>query len=156
MGIFMTASLIISITASLGIYLYLEKLKKTLLFILIFDNIPYYSPLTYSVFEHLKTDYLSGFHGVSSAELKAYDFLKNNTDKDSRILLINQEKYVLYASIANDLAQRDLYLSGEGVSQLKTKEIIEREERVNIYNILKMAQWQDHCFREVLLSMLHI
>jgi hypothetical protein len=132
---FMTASLILTITISLNACLFLSKLKKIPMFIfltlIILLTVPSWAQSTYY---NLSLNFFSGFHGISNPELKSYEYLKNNTPKDSMILLIDQKKYVQYSSIANVLTERNLYLSGEGVSQVKTPEIQKREEEVKIVN----------------------
>ena len=60
------------------------------------------------------------------------NYLKNKTAENSLVLLLGEKNYVVYSSIASVLSQRNLFLSGEGVSQLNTPEIIRRRNEVSV------------------------
>jgi hypothetical protein len=126
---FLASSLILAITVSLNISLYLTKANKFIQLLVVLVIVILILPRwASSIAEYLKIDYFSAFHGVSNKELQAYDYLKNNTAKNSLVLVVNQESYVDFASIASVLSERNLFFSGEGVSQKVTSEIIRRKK----------------------------
>ena len=84
-----------------------------------------------SASSNFRLEYLSGYHGVTNAELEGYNFLKNDTHLNSTLLLVDEPSYVHYASLANVLTQRNLFFSGTGVSQIITPEYLRREKDVN-------------------------
>jgi len=135
---FMTASMILAITVSLNLTPFLVKLNKKMLFIAIAILFVLVLPRwVRAINENIDTVYLSGNSGISNAELNAYSFLKNNTPENSNLLLIGQQRYVHYSSIVNVLAERNLFFSGEGVSQIITPEIKRRENDVNFIKLSK-------------------
>lgn len=77
---------------------------------------------------YIYDEYFVPFHGISDSELETFNFLKNDTPQGSVVLVMGQHKYVAYASVVSLFAQRDLYLSGEGVRQQKTPVISHRED----------------------------
>lgn len=77
---------------------------------------------------YIHDEYFEPFHGVSNAELASFNFLRNQTPQHSVVLVLGQMKYVAYASDISFFANRDLYLSGEGVRQQKTSVILHRED----------------------------
>ncbi len=79
--------------------------------------------------EYISSEYFSGFHGISNAEIASYAFLATKTSPQATILFANQKTYS-YASIANLLVNRDIFLSGNGVRQIITPEIAKRREEV--------------------------
>lgn len=129
---FMVTSLILGLLVSLSISLYLPKNKiiaSVLVLLIIVITIPRWIDSTN---RYLQTDYFSGFHGISNQELAAYNFLKNKTPENSMVLLIDQKKYVFYSSVVSVLTQRNLFLSGTGVSQVRTTEFERRKQNVEI------------------------
>ncbi len=80
-----------------------------------------------SLTSSLDNEFFQPFHGISSSELASYAFLQNKTPPKSVVLILGQQKYVAYSSVISLFANRDLYLSGEGVRQKKTPIIIHRE-----------------------------
>jgi hypothetical protein len=82
---------------------------------------------------YFKADYLSPFHGISSLELNAYNYLRNNTLENSKLLLIDQPSYNTCSavSIAKVLTGRNLYFSGTGVSGVVFPEYLRREKDVS-------------------------
>ena len=126
-------SLILTILASLNLSVMLSKLNKAVIImifvlIIIFMFPSYINFMTY----YFKADYLSSFHGISSSELKSYDYLKNNSSKNSMLLLIDQPSYSDCAavSIAKVVTQRNLFFSGTGVSGVVFPEYLRREKDV--------------------------
>jgi hypothetical protein len=121
-------SLVLAILVALNISLLLSKFNKIIMLvivgIIIIITIPRW---IYSVNLYLQVNYLSGFHGVSSMELKSYEYIKDNTPKDSNVLLIGQAYAVSFSSIGSVFTERNLFLGGTGVSQLNTPEILERK-----------------------------
>jgi hypothetical protein len=129
---FMVSSLILAIIASLNISLYLPKNKIIASLLIIFIIVLVIPRWFNSTYGYLRTDYFSGFHGISNQELMSYDYLKKNTPQDSTVLLIGQKNYILYSSIVNVLTQRNLFLSGAGVGQVITPEIKRRKQIAEI------------------------
>jgi len=126
-------SLVLTILASLNLSVMLSKLNKAAIImifvlIIIFMFPSYINFMTY----YFKADYLSSFHGISSSELKSYDYLKNNSSKNSMLLLIDQPSYSDCAavSIAKVVTQRNLFFSGTGVSGVVFPEYLRREKDV--------------------------
>lgn len=85
-----------------------------------------------SVTGYIHDEYFVPFHGVSNTELATFNFLKNNTSQNSIVLVLGQTRYVAYASDISLFAERDLYLSGEGVRQQKTPVILHREDVLHL------------------------
>lgn len=135
---FMTSSLILSILVSLNLSVLLAKFNKVVAILVVFIVIAFTIPRwIYSVNYYLQADYFSAFHGVSNSELRAYDFLKNNTPKNSELLLVDQPAYTSYSSLASVLTERNLFFSGTGVSQVVTPEYLRREEDVALIKTSK-------------------
>jgi hypothetical protein len=129
---FMPISIVLSIIISLNLALYLPKnkiIKGILILAIVVIVIPRWF---YSINVALNADYFSGFHGISNSELSTYNFLKNKTPENSLLLLLGEKNYVVYSSIANVLSERNLFLSGEGVSQVVTQEIARRRADVKL------------------------
>lgn len=137
---FLPAEIILSLLTALIIATYLEGKSKVLrwlifasLFIII---IPRWAA---TVSEGIKTEYLSGFHGLTNAEYVSYQYIENNIPYSQAVLAINN-KYVAQASLLKVITGRDFYLSGEGARQQKTPEIIKRE---NIVKQIKSGKLQN-------------
>jgi len=110
-------SLTLTILASLNLSVILEKLNKILAAMIIVAIVIFAIPswINFTAY-YFRLDYLSPFHGISSSELSSYDFLKNNSPKNSTLLLIDQPSSTCReVSIAKVLTQRKLYFSGTGV-----------------------------------------
>lgn len=102
-----------------------------------------------SLKQDISTEFFQPFHGISHAELASYTFLENNTPTSSVVLILGQQKYVAYASLSSILSHRDLYLSGEGVRQVKTPVIVHREDVVKkVASTNDTAQIADTLSRE--------
>jgi len=127
-------SLILTIVASLNLSILLSKLNKIPI-ILIFILIIIFMFPSWANFMsyYFKADYLSPFHGISSLELNAYNYLRNNTLENSKLLLIDQPSYNTCSavSIAKVLTGRNLYFSGTGVSGVVFPEYLRREKDVS-------------------------
>ena len=128
---FLSTSVVLGIFTSLIIseYIFVKNKILTAIFIVIFLllTLPRWVTSTYG---HINADYLKGFHGVSNNELEVYDYLKNNTPKDSVVLMVDQLSYVSYSSVANVISERSMFLTGQGVSQIDLPQIIKRKEDV--------------------------
>jgi hypothetical protein len=123
--------MILAITVSLNLTIFLEKLNKKTLFIVVALLLILILPRwVYSVNQNFNLDYLSGYHGINNVELNVYSFLKNDTPKNSEVLLLDQPIYMYYSSIVSVLAERNLFFSGIGVSQIITPEYTRREKDV--------------------------
>ena len=121
-------SFVLAIFVSLNIILYLEKRNKVVVAILISLLVILVIPRwIYSVTDRIYGDYLSGFHGISNQQYQAYDYLKNKTNKDSLVFLIDRRRVVSYSSLASVLTDRNQFFSGNGVSQVMTPDIVQRE-----------------------------
>ena len=127
---FLAVSLMLTILASLNLSLILAKLNKIVTVVIIILIVIFTIPSWVNfVSFYLQADYFSSFHGIPTAEFKSYDFLKNNSPKDSTLLLIDEPSYKCPSSIANVLTQRNLFFSGPGVSQIITPEYLETGKR---------------------------
>lgn len=80
-----------------------------------------------SITGYINDEYFKGFHGLSTSEVASFDYIAKSTPVNSTILVLGQQKYVAYASVASIFMQRDLYLSGHGVRQQITPVIYHRE-----------------------------
>lgn len=129
---FLATSLMLTILASLNLSILLSKLNKIIVTIIIVPIIIFTIPSWINfVSSNFQTNYTSLFHGVSTAELNVYSYLKNNAPRDSMILLIDQPNYGnCPASLAKVLTERNLFFSGPGSSQIITPENIRREKDV--------------------------
>lgn len=122
----------LTIFVSLNLSLILSKLSKAIAAVAIILIVIFTIPSWINfVNNFIYFDYLSPFHGVTAAELKSYDFLRDNLPKDSMVLLIDQPSYnSCPASLAKVLTERNLFFSGPGASQIITSEYIKREKDV--------------------------
>jgi hypothetical protein len=82
-----------------------------------------------TVASDFRGEYLSGFHGVTSAEFASYLYLENTVPQSSVVLSINDPD-VTFASVMKVVTGKDLYFSGVGVRQQTTPEIAKRQEVV--------------------------
>jgi len=138
---FFAASLVLAITVSLNLSLFLSKINKKIALVIIVLIILFTIPSwVQSVGTSLKNDYFSKFHGVSKIELQADDYLKNNTPQNSLLLLVGEPNYVVASSITSVLTERNLFLSGVGVSQEMTPEKQRREKDVEFIELSKNSQ----------------
>jgi hypothetical protein len=132
---FMSASPVLAIIVSLNIALYLSKSRvvvyAAMLFIIVFAMPRWVD----SAGRYLQTDYLSGFHGISNSELASYDYIEENTPKEANILFTDGRKAYPASSLVSILTQRNLFLSGTGVSQITTPQIARRIADVAVINI---------------------
>jgi hypothetical protein len=129
---FLTASIILTIFTALTISQYLpgnKILRVLVLSLVVAITIPRW---IYSVSTYIQSEYLSGFHGISNREMESYLFLKNQTPKNSLVLIMNQTKYTGYSSIDNVLTGRDLFFSGQGVSQSRSQEYLKRQHDIDL------------------------
>lgn len=125
---FLIMSFVLAIFVSLNVTLFLEKRNKAVVAILIFLLVILVIPRwIYSVTDRIYGDYLSGFHGISNQQYQAYNYLRNKTNKDSLVFLIDRRKIVSYSSLASVLTDRNQFFSGNGVGQVMTPEILRRE-----------------------------
>jgi hypothetical protein len=115
----LATSLMLTIFASLNLSLILAKINKivtvTIIILIVAFTIPSWVNF---VNYYLQADYFSSFHGISAAELKSYAYLKDNSPKNSTLLLIDEPSYNCFSSIVNVLTERNLFFSGQGVSQV--------------------------------------
>jgi hypothetical protein len=129
---FLPISVILSIMISLNLALYLPKnkfIKRILILLIVVIVIPRWF---YSLGVYFKLDYFSGFHGIYNSELESYSYFRNNTPENSLVLFADPPSYTGYASLASIFSDRNLFLSGEGVSQVVTSEISRRRKDVKI------------------------
>jgi len=129
---FLATSLTLTIFASLNLSILLSKLNKiatiSIIILIVIFTIPSWINFVNYYFH---ADYSPQFHGVSSAELKSYNYLKNNSSENSALLLIDQPSYNnCPASLAKVLTERKLFFSGPGPSQIIMQEYIRREKDV--------------------------
>ncbi|HUD43918.1 MAG TPA: hypothetical protein VMR41_00035 [Patescibacteria group bacterium] len=125
---FMTGSLILAIITSLNLSLFLSQMGRRVVTVIIAIIIIFTIPRWInSVGMYIYDDYFSGFHGVSTSELTAYTFLKDNTPENSTILLIGKNDFLPFSSLASVLSERNLFFSGTGVSQVITPEFLRRQ-----------------------------
>jgi hypothetical protein len=130
---FLPASLMLTIFASLNLTVIFSRLNKIVGKLLIILIIIFTIPAWISfVGNYFKLDYLSSFHGVPASEFESYNFLKNNSPKNSLVLLIDQpgSGTCNIASIAKTLTERRLFFSGTGVSGVVFPEYIRREKDI--------------------------
>lgn len=102
-----------------------KVIKYLLITVVVLFTIPQW---IISLTGYIHDEYFEPFHGVSTAELASFNYLRTNTPEKSVVLVLGQTKYVAYASDISLFANRDLYLSGEGVRQQKTPVILHRED----------------------------
>lgn len=130
---FMVTSFILAIITSLSLSLYLSGVSKAIAYVLIILIVLFTIPRWInSTLRYFHDDYLLGFHGVPKQELQVYDYLKLKTPENSLVLFADQPNYTYYASVVSILSERNLFLSGMGVGQVLTPEIVERKRDVEI------------------------
>jgi hypothetical protein len=82
-----------------------------------------------SIEGYIHDEYFATFHGVSENQIASFDFINEKTPQNSIIFVANQPEYS-YASVLNLFIQRDIYLSGNGVRQILTPELVKRRNEV--------------------------
>jgi hypothetical protein len=137
---FMAASPVLAIMVSLNIALYLPK-SRLFTYLIIFAIIGFSIPRWIdSVNNYFQIDYLSGFHGISNSELASYAYLKANTAKDANILFVDSSNIYPASSLVSIFTERNLFLSGTGVSQITTPQIAKRIKDVKTIKTSLNAQ----------------
>lgn len=126
---FLTSIILLAILVALNITVLLEKLNKYLVIFLtiliIVISIPKW---VFAVQGYLNDVFFTGFHGVTKEEMEAFTYLKDTSEKDSLVLIVNHDRFQHYASLASVLMNRPLFFSGTGVSGKVSSEIAKRME----------------------------
>lgn len=125
---FLAAAPFLSILTALSLTLILQNKSKifqiVVLGIIVLVVIPQW---LLSMKDYYLREYTMGFHGLSNAQIAAFDYIATKTPLASVILTANQPAYS-YASVANLFMDRDTYLAGNGVRQIVTPEIAKRKQ----------------------------
>ncbi len=123
-------SVVLSIAAALNLTFILEKRRKFVQIILTLLIVVFILPRwIITVTEYVRVEYLSGFKGINEQELESYIFI-SNTVSDNEVILIVNQPHVSYSSKAKAVSGKQFYLSGEGVRQKDTPEILRRRSLV--------------------------
>jgi hypothetical protein len=128
---FLVSSMVLVILTSLTLSLYLPK-NKIVTFVLILVFLIITLPRwVYSVTDYAKTEYFSGFHGVTNQELQIYNYLKNYKDNSS-LLVLGKVNYTAVSSIMSVLTDKNIFLLGSGsLGQTNVSEIERRTKVVD-------------------------
>jgi hypothetical protein len=135
-------SIVLTIVSSINLTMIVSKLNKYIFGLIIILIIGFTIPSwIYFTSYFVKHDYFSSFHGISSAELNLYDFLKNSSPQNSMILLVDRPSYndCPASSLTGILIGRKLFYSGTGGwnSKAITAEFNKRNSDVNLIKFSK-------------------
>lgn len=89
---------------------------------------------------YFKEEYLGGFHGVDQKTYDSYKVLSELAAIGEVTVIVNHPSHVEYVSVAKVLSGRDLFLSGEGVRQQVTPEILKRRVIVDKLKLGKVEE----------------
>lgn len=128
---FLASLLILLFLSALNLTVLLEKKSKISVVIIVtvvlLLSLPHW---IYASFSYIQDEYFTGFHGADSAQTEAYTYIKTATPKNSTILIV--EDYLTPATLTSVLVERDVDLSGTGVSQILTSAMEKRIADVKI------------------------
>lgn len=124
---FVSGSFFLTILASLNLTLLLRNKTKyiTLLIILLVVglNLPRWIYETNNSYKIVNTP---KFYGITNDEIKSYNYLSNNTPKESLILVLNKGYFDGTTAIVNLFSNRNMFLSGQGVIDAHNANNLER------------------------------
>ena len=121
----------LSLLSALTVTKLLENKNRLVVFIVISIIVIIVIPRwMVTVYENIKSEYLSGFHGISTKEYVAYEYLRHNVKPGEIVLIANHPYRVQLVSYVKIFSRAQLYLSGEGTRQLVTPEIQKRRDLV--------------------------
>lgn len=140
---FLASTPFLSLSTSIIIsYFLLKKPKVIRAFVLTVFVIITIPQWLISVQTYFRGEFLNGFHGISRTEAASYKFISKKTPSNSLIFIASGGEDS-YASVANLFMDRDIYLSGNGVRQIITPEILKRREEIALItstnNFTKMS-----------------
>ncbi len=126
---FLTSLIILGFLAALNLTVLFEKFNKWIVvFITVFIIVLSIPKWIFAVQFYINDSFFTGFHGVTQKEIEAFNFVKNTTEKDALIFIVNHDKFQEYASLGSVLMDRPLFLSGRGVSGNVSEEIANRRQ----------------------------
>lgn len=85
----------------------------------------------YTVKTNTFNEFFNGFHGIRPGELASYNYLANEVYDKDVILVMNDSEYSSYSSKTKMITGKQFYLSGLGVRQQNTLEIVRRRRIIN-------------------------
>jgi hypothetical protein len=121
------AGIILSLLTSLTLSLLLEKRRGAISVLVISLVVLLVLPRWIdSIRMYANDEYLTGFHGVDQETYLSYLMIAEFVSLDDVIVIVNHPGHVAYVSVAKALTEKSLFLSGEGVRQQDTPEILKR------------------------------
>lgn len=128
--------IILSFLTALTIATFLEKRSKAVTIVVLLIVAGLVLPRwidTVRIYFH--EEYGGGFHGLDNPTFDSYKYLENSVALGDTIVIVNHPGRVAYVSVAKVISGKDFFLSGEGVRQQVTPEILKRRAIVeNIRN----------------------
>lgn len=113
---FLPAILILSILTSLTIAVFCKGKSKIVMLVVIILVIGLTLPrFIYRMQLEYARQANFGFVGIPNAEIASYAYLKNNTPRNSIVLVANKSTFDSVSAIVSIFSERNMYLSGQGV-----------------------------------------